>query len=46
MRNDPGIAIDRQSVLDEYGIDAVQLSEKDSDYTSFDQLPDYFTYDS
>ena len=42
MRNDPGIGIDRESVMAEYSIQNVQLSEKDSIYGPFVELPKYF----
>lgn len=44
MRDDAAVGIDWQTVMQEYDIAQVQLSEKDSEYASFASLPDYFTY--
>lgn len=42
--NDPKIDIDRQVYMDEYGIDTLQLSEKDNEYAPFGELEEYFVY--
>lgn len=40
--DDKEVGIDRQSVMKEYGISAVQLSAKDKSYQPWNQLPAYF----
>lgn len=46
MWNDPALAIDWQTYMDEYGIHEVQLSKKDTLYESFEQLPVFFWYET
>jgi len=43
--NDEEIWIDWKKILNEYGIEEPVLSEKDWDYQSFSELPEYFAYE-
>lgn len=44
MRNDSEVGIDWESVLQEYSIEDIVLSTKDSEYKKFSELTPYFTY--